>query len=312
MSQSRTQRTAAQAKGQKKTPPKHIRQRPILRKKVWDRLHRKDKNYMAAVCGDTGSGKSEFGLRFCEALDPNFSVDQVAFTVEDFMRLVNEDYPPGSFILFDEVGVALSHATHYDADQIKLNHVLETWREQNRGLLMTAPHLNLIQKSSRGLLHAQMDMQGINYEHWLSHARYRYFQVNTDTGDIYKKHPRLRDSASGRVREYKRLKLYRPSPDLVDEYLERKRAFNDQLNEEVLQQVTPEDEASSMSARDIAEAIIEEGRLSEVVSMHGGWNRPYVDADMIDLHWEVSNKQAKQVKKLLDQHYDEDDLEEVA
>ena len=279
-----------------------IQDRPILRTKIWNRLHRKDKNWMGAVLGDTGEGKSEFALRLCELIDPNFDAEkQVVFTIEGFMDEVNKRREPGSAILFDEVGVALSHATHYDEDQIKLNHVLETWREQNRMLVMTAPHLGLIQKSSRGLLHGKMEMWGINFDHWLSEARYTNLDTDTNDGSIYEQYPRLKHPETGNRRKYRFLKLFKPSPDVVDPYLERKIAFNDQLNSEVLAQVAAnaEDGDADMSPTDIAEQILENGREAMYVSIHGGRNEAYFDKDLIRAEWGISHNDANAVKKLL-------------
>lgn len=312
MSRSETSTTgAARARGETVTPPPGIQNRPILKKKIWERLHVKDKNWMGIVCGQTGSGKSEYALRLCELLDPNFTVDNVVFSIEGFMREVNRKAPRGSFILFDEVGVALSHATHYDSDQIRLNHVLETWREQNRGLVMTAPHVGLVQKASRGLLHAQMDMQKINYQAWLSSARYRYFQQNTDNGDIYKKCPRIRNSATGQVEKVRQVQLYRPSTELVEPYLQRKREFNDSLNEEVLAQVEEmeEDAEENLGPKDIAEIVLDEKRLSDVVSYHQSWKRAQLDSGLIQMEFDTTVREAKNVKKLLDRELTQGDLE---
>lgn len=283
--------------------PAEVQERPILREKVWKRIHRKDKNWMGIVCGETGSGKSEFGLRLCELLDPDFSEDQIAHTIQEFIELVNEDRPPGSFILFDEVGVALSHATHYDEDQIRLNHVLETWRSQNRGLVMTAPHMGLVQKSSRGLLHAQMDMLGINLSYYLAEARYRRISTDTDDGELYKKYPRLRED--GRKRKFRTLQLYKPSPDIVEPYQEKKEAFNDSLNEDVLQQVRPDDSGSGDDGtpddpRALAEHIVERSRVEEFVNEHGGNGTRFVDKDLLELEFGLSHREARKCKKSIE------------
>lgn len=289
--------------------PPEIHDRPILRRKIWDRMHKEDKNYMAMVCGDTGSGKSEFAMRLCELIDPNFSEEQIVFKIDDFLRLVNDrSYPEGSMIMFDEVGVALDASTHYDQDQLAVNHILETWREQNRGLIMTAPHIGLLQKKSRGLIHAQMDMQGINREYWLSRARYRNIQQNTDNGDLYKKYPRLRDPETGRTRKYKFLKLYKPSPDLVKPYLKQKKEFNDQLNEDVLDQVTPDEEVESRTPKDIAKELLETGKAEAVVSKHPQNNTHYIDADLIEMDYNLSIRDAKKVKKKIESEVDPAEL----
>lgn len=289
------------------SPPEHIRKRPVLRQKIYKRVHNRDKNYMAIVCGDTGSGKSEFGLRLCELLDPDFNEDRIAFTIEEFTRLVDERHPPGSAILFDEVGIALSHAKHYEDDVIRVNHILQSWREQNRILIMTAPHIHLIHKPDRGLLHAQMDMQDIDREHHLSRARYRNIQQNTDTGELYKKYPRL--NVGGEVRKFKHIRLYKPSPAIVEPYAEKKRAFNDQLNEGVLEQVTnDESDDEPAGPESVAEEILS-GNVVEYIGVHPSNGMRYIDPDLIQLHYDLSIREAKQAKKLIESEIDIDDVD---
>ncbi|MFD2655308.1 hypothetical protein ACFSUP_04235 [Gracilibacillus thailandensis] len=291
------------------TAPEAVRKRPILRTKIWNRMHRKDKNFMGIVLGDTGDGKSEFGLRLCEVIDPNFSAEQVVFTIEGFMEEVNKRRPPGSAILFDEVGVALSASTHYDKDQIELNHVLETWREQNRMLIMTAPHMGLLQRSSRGLLHAKMEMWGINYDMWLSQARYMNIATDTDDGSWWGEYPRLRDPNTGQRRKYRFLEMFKPTDELVDAYSDKKIAFNDRLNEEVLEQVTPEeiDEDQPTSPQEVVERILEEDLAGDYVSIHGGHNKPIWDKELIRGDWGLSHSDATMAKKLLNREEDAED-----
>lgn len=49
----------------------------------------------------------------------------------------------------------------------------------------------------------------------------------------------------------------------------------------------------------VAEEIKNDG-LENVISIHGGHNKPYVDPSLIDLHYDLSTRKAKKVKKLLD------------
>lgn len=298
--------------GGQPTPPPAIKDRAVLRKKIWNRMNKKDKNWMGIVCGDTGSGKSEWALRLCELLDPNFSVDQIAFTIEDFLRLVNDrSFDRGSMILFDEVGVALDASTHYDQDQIQLNHILETWREQNRGLVMTAPHIGLVQKKSRGLLHAQMDMQQINYDHFLSRARYRNISQDTDSGDLYKKYPRLRDPATGRKTKYRFVDLYKPSPGIVEAYQSRKLEFNKALNQDVLDAVAlEEEEAQALSPSEVADTILDEDIVGRFVETHPMNGMNFVSKELLQAEYGLSVRKSKTAKKLLEQEVNADDYAE--
>lgn len=295
--------TSATLADEKPTCPEHLRDRPIIRKKIWERMHLKDKNYMSIICGETGSGKSEFGLRLCELVDPNFSEDQIAFTIERFMELVNADYPTGSAILFDEVGIALSHAKHYEEEVIRVNHILQSWRDQNRMLVMTSPHINLVAKADRGLLHAQMDMQNIDREMFMSTVRYRNIQQNNDSGDLYKKYPRLRDPQTGRTSKFRHLTLYKPSTEISKPYLEKKATFNDELNEKVLEQVREKNE-EQRDVNDIAEEILEEG-LAGYVKKHPINGHVSVSKDLILADYGMGHHSAGVVKSIIEREVDD-------
>jgi len=288
--------------------PKPIRRRPVIRRKIWDRVHRDDKNYMCIVCGETGGGKSEFGLRLCEILDPDFSVDQVAFELDEFMRLVEDrSYAEGSAILFDEVGVALDAATHYDENQLKINRILQTWREQNRILVMTAPHIHLIQKKSRGLLHGQFDMKGIDREYHMSTAFYRGFSQDTDSGEVWKQNPRLRDPDDHQRKQFQTVSLFKPSPDLVEPYQDKKVAFNDNLNEQVREEVSPDD-GDAMEPKDVAMAIAD-GNLDQYVSVNKQNKKGFINARLIRSDFGLSQNDAKAVKDLLQRQLSQSEVE---
>jgi len=47
-------------------------------------------NFLAATIGPTGSGKSSATLAICEALDPDFTVDNVVFDIEGLLQLVHD------------------------------------------------------------------------------------------------------------------------------------------------------------------------------------------------------------------------------
>ena len=49
---------------------------------------RNNKNFIVAVTGPTGSGKSYSVLRQGETLDPDFNADNVCFTATQFMNLI--------------------------------------------------------------------------------------------------------------------------------------------------------------------------------------------------------------------------------
>jgi len=70
-----------------------------------------------------------------------------------------------------------------------------------------------------------------------------------------------------------------------------------EMKKERMQAATTQSEDESL--KDIAAAIKEEG-LDHVVGMHGGWNKPYIDPGLIQIEYDLSVRDAKTVKKLLE------------
>lgn len=117
------------------------------------------RNFLIAIVGETGSGKSYMGLRIGEVLDPNgdFDVDHVVFTPEEFFdclgRLRNN-----CFIMFDEAGVAFSHREFMSMINRMLGFVFQTFRYKFINVIFTLPSLGYMDYVGRGLLHAVIRM----------------------------------------------------------------------------------------------------------------------------------------------------------
>lgn len=287
--------------------PDELQGRPLLQK-IWKRMHRRNRNYMGAMVGPTGSGKSWAALRMAELIDPDFTVDQVAFSVGEFVELVNEDHPPGSVIVMDEAGVSMDSHTWYNSDQIQLGHILETWRHQNRAAIFTLPDFSGLQKSARGRMHALMETWGINYQEGMSRLRYRYIQQNPAEGDIYKKYHRFTNDI-GVEEVCKFLYLKTPSRSLRRKYDNRKESYTEELNQQIQDSLGDAEEPAETDPMAVAEEIIDSGDLDTYVSQHPVNKSRYIDADLLEVDQGLSARKAKQVKKLIEREVDLD-LEE--
>jgi hypothetical protein len=280
-------------------PPEAVADNPVLRRKVWGKMHLHDDNWMAAVVGETGSGKSWTALRIAEAVDPNFTVDQVAFGIEEFMRLVMDDsLGRGSVIVFEEASVEAAAGEWHTTGNKVLRRVLDTWRHQNRGAIFTLPAFGALDKGARGRMSALIQQQHTVEDRGFSVAKYKWCDQDSDTGKIYKKYPRIGG------RKYKRLKISKPSKELREAYEERKEAYtrdlNEQLLEELLEATDDDDGAKSQDPHAIAEEIIENGEIETYVSEHSMNGREYIDSDEIELDYGIGGRKSKKVKKLLE------------
>lgn len=281
---------------QRPTPPEIVRENPILRTKVWGKMNVHNDNYMGAVCGDTGSGKSWAALRIAEAVDPDFSIEQVAFSVEEFLRLVIDDsYGRGSMIVFEEASVEAAAYDWQSKGNKVFRQVLDTWRNQNRGLLITLPAFGQLDKGARGRMSALIQMHEKKESEGYTVAKYKWCDQDSDTGKIYKKYPRL----GGKV--FKKLKIRKPSKGLRDAYEERKSNYTNNLNrellEELLEATADDDDEDENDPHTVAHQIIDNGDIDGYISDNNGVE--YLDRDLIELDYGIGARRSKKVKKLI-------------
>lgn len=281
-------------------PPEEVAKNPVLHRKVWGKMHYHDDNWMAAVVGETGSGKSWTALRIAEVVDPDFTIDQVAFGIEEFMRLVTDDsLGRGSIIVFEEASVEAAAGEWHTTGNKVLRRVLDTWRHQNRGAIFTLPAFGALDSGARGRMSALIQQQHTVEDRGFSVAKYKWCDQDSDTGKIYKKYPRIGGQ------KYKRLKISKPSKDLREAYEKRKESYTRDLNEDLLRELIDERKAEEKKSENkdphaIAEEIIEKGQIETYVSEHPMNGMVYVDSDEIELDYGIGGRKSKKVKKLLE------------
>src|SRR2546427_1798256 len=167
------------------------------------------RNVLIVVVGELGAGKSYWGLRTAEALDPNFNVNNVVFLGSQFVREVRRAQA-GSFILFDEPNLGFGHRLWYT----NLNQAIANFVQSSRFL-----QVNVI-----FALPAQrfMDTAAVEVCH------YKVVMVDRGNGTVYRLKanyhppgPKIRDKRLGRTR------VSLPSKILVDAYEEKRRVFHE-------------------------------------------------------------------------------------
>jgi hypothetical protein len=162
------------------------------------------RNFLIAIVGETGSGKSYMGMRIGEVLDVNgdFDVNHVVFTPEEFFdclgRLNNN-----CFIMFDEAGVSFSHREFMSMINKMLGFVFQTFRYKFINVIFTLPSLGYMDYVGRGLLHCVIRM------------------VDRGKGVVY----RVQKDMLGRRIYYPKIGVLEgaiPSKELIDAYEDKK------------------------------------------------------------------------------------------
>lgn len=275
--------------------PEPVASNPVLREMAWERMNVRNENWVAAICGDTGSGKSWAALRIAQVLDPDFGIDQVAFGVEDFLRLVIDDsYGQGSVIVFEEASVEASHRQWWSKGNQVLQQVLDTWRHQNRGVIFTLPSFGKLDKAARGRCHALIQMTAKRPGIDQTVAKYKYLDTDSDSGKIYRHYP----TVDGK--KFQRIAINKPSKQIREPYEVAKENYTTELNRDLLTDLLEEQEdkqAQESDPKDIAEEIIESGQVEEYVSENNGVE--YFDTDLVELDFDIGARKSKKVKKAI-------------
>lgn len=281
--------------------PPAVQDTVILKKKVWKRIHRKNQNFVGFLTGDVGSAKSGSTASIAQAVDPDFGIDDVCFTPEAVMDKASdfENYDKGRFIVFEEGGVNADAKDFWDDVNRALDYVLQTWREQNRGLLINLPSMDLIDKRLRKRGHAFMEMDGkLDGEY----AYVKYMNIIEDkwTGDLYRKYPELRDPSDGLVKKFKRMRVAAPPESFWNKYEPKQRKFKRELAERLAEEIKDgASDGDSMSNEDIAQEVVNDASKLENYMQQNG-KQIYLDRDLLYSDYAdegISDKDTRRIKK---------------
>lgn len=197
---------------------------PIIRY-IQKRLWRRNQNWLMAICGATGSGKSFSALRIASEIDPNFSVEHVIFFPKDLMTLLGQPLPKGTAIVYDEAGVSYSAREWQTLSNRLINYVMQTFRERNLALIMTVPDSSFLDVQIRKLFHMIALTQKIHRT--IDEVELKPFFITNYplAGKIYTTYPIMYGN------KITRWYIKKPNAKLVHAYREKKETFFEWLRQ---------------------------------------------------------------------------------
>lgn len=215
-----------------------------------NRVLNNNKNFLCAVTGPTGSGKSwlcgAVGEKYSKLAGLKFNPKiHVLFSLKELLDLINnpnlnEILPTGSFILFDEPQVSVNaRAWQSEANQI-LSTLTSTFRNMRLVIFFATPYLEFIDKQSRILFHAEINVKGFDKTTLYTNCEPRLLEWNGRKGEFYKKRLIIRyPEAHKEVYSWYYLQnweVHRPSKEWILVYEDIKQRFTKRLNRELQQQ----------------------------------------------------------------------------
>lgn len=226
----------------------------------------RNQNYIMLFVGQTGTGKSYAAMSLGEEVDPNFNINRVVFSADEFIDILNNDgsLVKGSVIMWDEAGVGMPAREWYSLSNKVISYVVQTFRVKGYILIMTTPSLKYIDSQIRALFHGIAEtidpsMYGGNFG-W---AKYMHLTHDPKEGKTIMQYPVIMDEHNramkirGRTARHGNMLFSKPSEELVVDYESKKKEFTDKLIAS----------ASDMMAgkEDTGDSSISIGNLKEMV-----------------------------------------------
>ncbi len=210
------------------------RDNPLLND-IRARLWRLNKNWIAIISGETGSGKSFLGMKVAEYIDPTFNIGRVCFNSLELFELLRNNRPKkGSCVILDEAGASFGSRSAMSKENKAMAVVLQTFRSMNLALLLTVPVMSFVDTQGRQLVHTEIKTVSIDREKELCECRWRNLRFNEFKQKMYYSYPRMRNRDTGRLSTVKRLFIGKPSPNIIRKYEQKKKVFIDDLIESSL------------------------------------------------------------------------------
>jgi len=255
-------------------------------KKLYDQKLSQDFDRVVIVLGDEGVGKSTVMLQldwFWRDVVPDFEpnvddvIGDIAWDRNDFKTQLSDKtwYTP---ILVHDATRILSKKKAMHSEQVELEEDLFDSRGLRKFMLLGYQEWDAVPT-------VLQERRAQNTVHVTSRGKFKIY---------------------GRRQMDKRVETGRwPSTNFVDTFdaldgTELWDSFRDKDLEKKQERIEPETEEETMSEDELAKHILEDD-INSVTSIHGTTGEPYVDSDLIKLHYGTSVRASKRIKKYIDQ-----------
>lgn len=268
--------------------------------RIKTRLYQQNKNWLACICGEPGSGKSYAALRLAELISGERL--HIVLTAVEFLEVVNSPkLRRGDTIIFDEAGVGASSREWQSVQNKMLGAVAQTVRHRNTAIILTVPHIGFVDIQMRKLMHAFMQTRYIDFKTGLSYLQTFDIETNPRLDKMYYKYPKF-TTADNKVITMTHLALDKPSNDLTMRYEELKTAFTKRLNQQALDSVRATLEPPESKRRASHDFI---GLRDEVLADRAKYVREYqgrefLDLQRIQIELDLPEYAAKRVRRLVE------------
>ncbi len=260
----------------------YIQQQTRIENQCWNQV----------FAGTGGAGKSYAALEYCRLIDPDFSVDRIVWTEEDFLDLLDKDFPPGSCLLWDEAGIGLDSRDFMTLINKILSYIITTIRYRRQVMVLTTPSMNWTDLKAREMLHGYCEMLK-KFHSNRSLGKFYILQTNYFQGKTYRHLPRI--TKDGLPYVVNTVEFNLPPKSLTDEYEERKKVFGAKLLQDardIVRRVKGKENIRGVTYQE----MVDEVRNNMSVFSN---SKDKLDMAKIQLRFNLSPYKAKALKEML-------------
>jgi len=218
---------------------------------IGNRVLNNNKNFLCAVVGSTGSGKSYACLRMAEDYSNMYNIEfnpecHVISSLKELLVLITEPEETrkikfGSVIVFDEPQVE-GNARNWQSEMNQaLSQLISTFRNQRLVVFFAVPFIDMIDKQSRILFHGEFKIEGFDKNTKMTTIKPRFLEYNKLKGDFYRKRLLIQFKTDEKsVMNITKLNFWHlpiASPHIIEVYEAKKKTFTDNLNKKLLKKI---------------------------------------------------------------------------
>jgi hypothetical protein len=230
--------------------PEDKREHSVIRY-IGHRVLNNNKNFLCALVGATGAGKSYGCLGIAELYSKQFGIPfdpniHVVSSLKELLILITADDVDkkvgfGSIIVFDEPQIE-ANAREWQSEMNKaLSQLVSTFRNQRLVVLFAVPYLEMIDKQSRVLFHGEFKVEGYDKTTKFTHIKPRFLEWNKNKSDFYRKRLAIWYKTENKI-AFNKIKLHSwdvplASAQTIETYEAKKKKFTDDLNKKLLHRI---------------------------------------------------------------------------
>lgn len=278
--------------------------------RLYDIIHKENRNALVVVEGSPGTGKSYFCLKVAEDLDPKFFENpgmtmellglRIIFKPTRFAQVLNEKkLYHGAVVIIEEGGVQADHRKWYSFNNMVFNYIFQTFRFMKLIVIVNIPVIKFLDSDAQKMFDYHVETINVNFREKQNYVKIKEQTYNSTTGKIYRKF--LRYKVNNRFIAFKRPWGFpKAQKDLCSIYEKLHKFFKRGLIDELAREMATIDKLESVKKRKLL--VNEEEAVAKIVANQARYvkiirDRPVVDKALVEFDFQVGRGIGDRIKK---------------